>query len=252
MAPFLPFGFDEISHLAVTRSLAEVPTLEWMAAHQQTRPAAVLDSARSLGARAAGAGTTGNERLTAATGAVLLGLLAVIGVTLISLRPLLSVHLFVGMLLIGPVALKLASTGYRFARYYTASPAYRRKGPPPPALRAIAPIVVASTVTVLGSGVALLLVGPRSRGALLPIHKLSFFVWIPFTALHVLAHLPRVPSALRADYGQVAAPHGELRGRLGRVLSLAGALVAGTVLAILLIPEFGPWLHAAGLHHRHD
>src|SRR6266700_2655738 len=42
-----------------------------------------------------------------------------------------GLHMFVGLLLIPPVALKLASTGYRFVRYYTASPAYRRKAPPP-------------------------------------------------------------------------------------------------------------------------
>ncbi len=120
-------------------------------------------------------------------------LLAVIGVTIINLRPLLSVHMFVGMLLIGPVALKLASTGYRFVRYYTSNPAYRRKGPPPAALRAIAPIVVLSTIVVLASGVALLFAGPQSRDTLLPIHKVSFFVWVGFTALHVLAYLPRIP-----------------------------------------------------------
>ena len=39
--------------------------------------------------------------------------------------------MFLGVLLIGPVALKLASTGYRFVRYYTSEPRYRRKGPPP-------------------------------------------------------------------------------------------------------------------------
>ena len=43
---------------------------------------------------------------------------------------LLWLHLFVGLLLIGPVVLKLASTGYRFARYYTNDAVYRRKGPP--------------------------------------------------------------------------------------------------------------------------
>src|SRR5437016_4734924 len=45
-------------------------------------------------------GTVGNERLTATTGAVLLVLLAVEGATLISIRSLLSVQVFVGMLLI--------------------------------------------------------------------------------------------------------------------------------------------------------
>ncbi len=44
---------------------------------------------------------------------------------------------------------------------------------PPPTLRLIAPIVVASTVVVFASGVALLLLGPSSRGSLLLIHKAS-------------------------------------------------------------------------------
>jgi len=85
-------------------------------------------------------GTTGNERLTAVTGVVLISLLAVIGVTIISLRNLLWVHLFVGILLIGPVVLKLGSTGYRFIRYYTGNQAYRRVGPPQALLRVIAGI----------------------------------------------------------------------------------------------------------------
>jgi hypothetical protein len=199
----------------------------------------------------AGDATVGNERLTAATGGVLLVLLAVIGVTILQLGPLLWVHLFVGMLLIGPVALKLASTGYRFVRYYTGDPTYRRKGPPPALLRVIAPIVVLSTITVLASGVALLFAGPQSRNTLLPIHKLSFFVWGAFMALHVLPHLPRVPAALRADYGAAPQLGERVPGRSGRTLALAGALVAGLVIALLVIPEFGPWLNAPGLHHHH-
>jgi len=223
-----------------------------MAANQQTSASgAAWREARPRVGRLAGGGTTGNERLTAATGAILIVLLAVIGVTILRLRPLLSVHLFVGMLLIGPVVLKLASTGYRFVRYYTANPSYRRKGPPAPALRAIAPIVVISTVAVFASGVALLFAGPGSRDTLLPIHKVSFIVWVAFTALHVLAHLPRIPQALRADYGSSARLSGDVSGRAGRALSLAGALVAGLVIAVLVIPEFGPWLHSSGIFHRH-
>jgi hypothetical protein len=210
-----------------------------------------------------GGGTTGNERLTSATGAVLIVLLAVIGVTIIALGPLLSVHLFVGMLLVGPVLLKLASTGYRFARYYTANPRYRRKGPPALALRMIAPIVVASTLVVFASGVALLFAGPSSREELLPIHKVSFIVWVAFTAIHVLAHLPAVLRSLGADYGpqrtgagpttsawqQYVGSRESVNGRAGRVLSLTSALAFGVVLAIALIPQYGPWLSAHHLHH---
>lgn len=210
----------------------------------------VSSSAQPLLKSLAGGGTDGNERLTAATGVVLIALLAVIGVTIISLRPLLSVHLFVGILLIGPVALKLGSTGYRFVRYYTRNPSYRRKGAPSQLQRLIiAPVVVVSTVVVLASGVALLFVGPQSRGTLLPIHKVSFFVWVAFTALHVLVHLPALPRALRADYGASGSWRDGIAGRSGRVLSLAGALTAGAVLAILLIPQFAPWLNFHGGHH---
>ncbi len=70
--------------------------------------------------RLIGGGTEGNEQLTAITGAILLVLLAVIGLTILRIHLLISVHLFVGLLLIGPVALKLGSTGYRFARHYSA------------------------------------------------------------------------------------------------------------------------------------
>ena len=234
------------------------------------RPAA----GRPLLERLRAGGTSGNERLTTATGIVLLVLLAVIGVTLLRLRSLLWVHLFVGMLLIGPIALKLASTGYRFVRYYTANPRYRRKGPPPAPLRMIAPIVVLTTVVVFVSGVLLLLIGPSSRSALLPIHKVSFIVWAAFTSLHVLGHLPEVaaavglgaetaskvdilaavsaseggnPSVWQASDAAIAAR----AGRAGRGLSLAGALAAGTMLAVAVIPRFGPWLNASTLFHHH-
>jgi hypothetical protein len=229
---------------------------------------------RSAARRLTAGGTTGNERLTTATGVVLLVLLAVIGVTILRLRSLLWVHLFVGMLLIGPIALKMASTGYRFVRYYTADPRYRRKGPPSAPLRMLAPLVVISTVAVFVSGVALLLVGPSSRGTLLPIHKVSFVAWVLVTSLHVLGHLPEVAAAVglgaetaskvdvlgamgSTDGGDLSAweaPGAALTaraGRAGRGLSLAGALAGGTVLAVAVIPQFGPWLHASSLFHHH-
>jgi hypothetical protein len=199
-------------------------------------------------ARLFAGGVRGNELLTVAAGAVLIVLLAVIGVTIVALGQLLSVHLFVGMLLLGPLALKLASTGYRFARFYTNNPRYRGAGPPIAPLRLIAPVVVISTLVVFASGVALLLAGPGSRGALLPVHKVSFIVWVVFTSLHVLGHLPALARGLSADFAPAAKSSGAADGRTGRVLSLAGAITAGVVLAILFIPRFGPWLHH--FHHH--
>lgn len=204
--------------------------------------------------RLTGGGTDGNERLTAAAGVLLLLLFAVLGVTIVRNGQLLWLHLFLGMLLIGPVLLKLASTGYRFTRYYTANPAYRRKGPPAAPMRLLAPLVVLSTVVVFGSGVALLFTGPSARGTLFPIHKFSFFAWLAFVGMHVLGHLADLPAPLRADYGAeegLAGLSGRLPGRDGRVLALVGMLVAGLVLAVLVIPEFGAWVNGVhGFHHH--
>ena len=127
-------------------------------------------------------GTEGNERLTVVTGALLIVVLAGVGVTIVFIGRLLWWHLFLGMAVIGPVALKVGSTGYRFTRYYTAAPAYRRKGPPPPALRALGPALLGLTAIVLATGVALLLIGPSSRGTLLLVHKVSFICWVVVTA----------------------------------------------------------------------
>jgi hypothetical protein len=212
-------------------------------------------SATSRSAPLLGGGTTGNERLTSVTGAVLLVVLAALGVTIIRIGQLLSIHMFVGMLLIGPLALKLASTGYRFVRYYAHNRTYVRKGPPPMPLRLLAPLVVASTLVVFVSGVVLLFAGPSSRDTWFPIHKLSFFAWLALTAIHVLAHLPEVGRSLVADYGRARGAGaavqwtGARNGRAGRTIALSGTLVLGTVLAILVIPQFGPWLSAHPHHH---
>jgi hypothetical protein len=219
-----------------------------MAAHPRTSHAAGQPRRPALALRIAGGGTDGNQRLTALSGAVLIVLLAVIGVTVLRVRQLLWLHMFVGILLIGPLVLKMASSGYRFVRYYARARSYRLKGPPQALLRAIAPLVVASTLVVFGSGVALLFAGPSSRDALLPLHKISFIVWLVFTAPHVLAHLPLLSRALRSEYGPGVQRSSE-PGRDGRTLALAGAIVAGVLLALLATVEFAPWMHA---HLGHD
>src|SRR5437773_1065539 len=91
--------------------------------------------------------TAGNERLTATVGAILLVLLAVEGLTILSIRQLLSPHIVIGLLVIPPVLLKLGSTGYRFVRYYAGDRDYVVKGPPHLVMRLLAPFLVVSTAT---------------------------------------------------------------------------------------------------------
>jgi hypothetical protein len=190
-------------------------------------------------------GTEGNRRLTATTAALLLVLLAAEGATLLALRPLLSLHVFLGMLLIPPVALKLGSTGYRVARYYARSGSYRLEGPPALLMRMlVAPLVVASTLGLFVSGVALLVVRPGG-GLVLAIHKASFLVWFLAMSAHVLAYVLRLPQFVRADFSTERGSGVALR-----QLLVAGALVAGVTLAIATLPLARPWLHWSQLEHR--
>ena len=203
-------------------------------------------------ARRADAGVAANARLTASNAVVLLALLAAEGVTILRVRELLTPHVFIGMVLIPPVLLKVASTGWRFARYYRGAPAYRRKGPPPLLLRLLGPVVVILTVVLLASGVGLLLVGPSWLPLLLKVHKASFVLWFGAMTIHVLGHLGEVfrlaprdwlrrtgrdvtePPAAVADRGQPgsrlharispAQPRGSLAGREARRVTVNPSL----------------------------
>lgn len=178
-------------------------------------------------------GAAGNARLTALTGAVLLVLLAVEGSTIPFLRSLLSVHIFVGMLLLGPVALKLSSTGYRFARYYGRAREYVELGPPAPLQRVlVAPVLVLSTLTLFGSGV--LLVASPHRGLVLGLHKASFVVWFGACAIHVLGYAARTLRHLVA---------GRMPGGAARRVLLVAALAVGLLVAVETYPLAAPWLH---------
>jgi hypothetical protein len=170
-------------------------------------------------------GSAANEQLTALVGAALLLVLAVEGATILRINSLLSVHAFVGMLLIPIVALKLASAAWRAFRYYRGSADYVLRGPPHAALRfLVAPIVVLSTIVLFASGIALLALGQR-HGALAGLHKASFVVWLPATGVHVLAHLEKLPASLRRIP------------RLGvRLATLSAAVAAGAALAVVTLP----------------
>jgi hypothetical protein len=239
---------------------------------------------REAGAAVPRSGADGNERLTALTGAVLFVLFAVEGVTIVFLRPLISVHFFVGMLLIGPVVLKLGSTGYRFARYYRGAPEYRRKGPPALLLRMLGPVVVATSLAVIGTGIGLAVEKP-GHGLMLMAHKASFVLWFGAMTIHVLAYIWRVPGLITADMRTARGRHavgtqrdgttvilpagaagGPARrtwagsddigpaartgltpaGRAVRWLLLAGALAAGLVIAAATVHLATPWAAVTG------
>jgi hypothetical protein len=183
-------------------------------------------------------GTEGNEILTSVIALVLTLLLAAEGITIVQMHGLLGAHMFIGMVLIPPVVLKLASTGYRFARYYTGARAYRAKGPPLLPLRVLAPVLVAATVVVFVTGVLLLAAGHKSD-TLLKIHQVSFIVWGVVFAVHFLVYVPRVARSLRADWG--AARREAVPGAGLRAMLAAAALGGGAALALALLPAIDAW-----------
>jgi hypothetical protein len=97
------------------------------------------------------------------TGVVLLVLFVAECLTLLNIGNLLTLHVFLGMLLLSPVSPKIGSTLWRFTRYYTGSAAYVRKGPPAPLQRVTGPFVILTTVAVLGTGIMLAVEGPGRR-----------------------------------------------------------------------------------------
>ncbi len=182
-------------------------------------------------------GVEANARLTASIAAVLLVLLAVEGATILQIHPLLNAHVFIGMLLIPPIALKIGSTGYRFVRYYSGSPAYRRKGPPPALLRLLGPFVVVLTVVMFASGVALLFTGSGLRQNLLFIHRASFVLWLGAMTIHVLGHLgDTVRLAPRDFYWRTRK---QVAGAGLRQWSIVASLVGGVLLAALTVGRAG-------------
>jgi hypothetical protein len=187
-------------------------------------------------------GSAGNEQLTAVVATLLLLLLAIEGATILRVRSLLTVHAFVGMLLIPVLALKLASTGWRMLSYYRGTDEYVRRGPPHVLLRVlVAPVTVLSTIVLFGTGVALLFLG-QTQGTLVGLHKASFVVWVGATSIHVLAHLLELPPAIRA----------RIPGTALRVGLVAAVMASGALLAIVTLPSANHLQDRATSHFGFD
>ena len=195
----------------------------------------------------ASGGADGNERLTAMTGAVLLILLAALGITILAKRQLITAHFFLGFLLLGPVMVKLGSVSYRFVRYYTRSAPYVRKGPPAPLLRLLGPVVILTSLGVFGSGVALAFVGPGNSLWLLA-HKGFFVLWFGAMAIHVLAYAPRLPRLLSNRAAGRDRVYAVLAGAGRRWMLLTASLAVGLVLALLTYHLAGNWTYFLAHH----
>jgi hypothetical protein len=90
------------------------------------------------------------------------------------------------------------------------------------------------------------------------VHRISFFAWIFFIAIHVVAYVPRLPRLLAAEVRGVALQEGGtgrhagagrhtrralevLGGRGTRLALLIASLLAGLVIALLTVHLAGKW-----------
>ncbi|MDQ0189785.1 hypothetical protein JI721_03880 [Alicyclobacillus cycloheptanicus] len=182
-----------------------------------------------------------NERVTALAGAILFVLILIELVITANLHSLISVHVFVGVLLSGPLVVKMSSVGYRFFGYYMGSPAFVQKGAPNIWLRLLSPILVIMTILVFVSGFGLAIVGPTHMGLWFKIHAASVALWLPLIAVHIYAHIKRVPGLIASDWRRQFG--NQVSGRAGRLGINVIGLAAGAVAALMMIPVSAPWRH---------
>ena len=191
----------------------------------------------------------GNERLTAVVGIVLLVLTVVeLATILLGVHRFMSLHVFVGFVLIPPIVLKLASTGWRFARYYTGTSAYVVQGPPLLPMRLLAPILVAATIVLFASGVAMGILHGNALAVARQLHGPSSVVWLALVGVHALVYLKR---ALTSSAEDAAALVRAVRGARARAYLLTTAIISGVVLGIATVPAQHHWVNLPrGHHHR--
>jgi len=172
-----------------------------------------------------------NERVTALAGAAIYVLLMAIGVTVLQISALLGAHYFVGFLLIPPVALKLWTTGSRFAHYYGGNLSYRMAGAPPLLLRfVVAPFVVVSTIVVFATGIELWIFGLAFGDGWMTAHAISAVLMLLSGAIHIAAHVRRSAAAVAEEISarnsrNTATPRSIIVGVLALGLAIALASV---------------------------
>ena len=191
----------------------------------------------------------GNERLTATVGLILVVLSVVeIATLLLGLQSTLHLHVFVGLVLLPPIALKLASTGWRFARYYTRNQAYRLKGAPQLLMRLLAPLLVAATIVLFGSGVAMGLVHGHALQIARRLHGPASVIWMVVLGIHVLVYASR---ALHATGEELKArTRRQVAGVRLRAFLVAAALAAGLIVGLATLPVQHHWLHLGSRDHE--
>lgn len=197
-------------------------------------------------------GVVGNTRLTSLAGTVLLALITLqvlsalffalltynvslpVGPLYDVVRP---VHFFVGFMLMPLIAIKLASTGYRFSRYYTRNPAYHAAGPPKPLGRLIAPVLIGSAIILVASGVEMWSFQNQFGLAWTAIHNVAAFTFVTVVIVHIALHVREAHRGAADDLAGVPASsdptaQGPPAAAITRRALIGGGIAFGAVLGV--------------------
>jgi hypothetical protein len=101
----------------------------------------------------------------------------------------------------------------------------------------VAPALVASTIGLFGSGVALMLL-EHPNSLVFAIHKVSFIIWLGAIGIHVLAYLQHLPGLAVADWVRGKQ---EAVGRRLRRRAVVTSLLAGGGVALVALPVVAAW-----------
>ena len=101
----------------------------------------------------------------------------------------------------------------------------------------VAPALVASTIGLFGSGVALMLL-KHPNSLVFAIHKGSFIIWLGAIGIHVLAYLHHLPRLAVADWVRGKQ---EAVGRRLRRRAVAASLLAGGGVAMMALALVAAW-----------
>ncbi len=178
-------------------------------------------------------------RLSALFGVVLLIIFVAEVMTVPFIAGAVGVHIVIGLVAVPLVLGKLAISTYRFTRFYVGDTDFVEAGPPWLPLRVIAPLLVATTVLVIGSGIELVVAGPSSFSDtfLGAAHTLLALIWFFLLALHALAYYLRSYHSVKKDFRSTLRRFQGSKKRDGASLRI-GLLLATLVLGWLLALQF--------------
>jgi hypothetical protein len=202
----------------------------------QPTPAARRAEAR----RSARRDPDGNARLTGISASLLLPLVLLEVVTVVlGVKSVITLHVVIGLVLVGPVLLKLASVTYRMVSYYRGVSEYQQRGRPSVWRRLLGGALGGFFVLLLASGLVLIVGPSAAHSAARSIHVVSACLVVVLLVAHLSIHLRTAARLASAD----VRPRSRVRGASSRLIALLASLAIGGALALLLGGHGSTYLH---------